>query len=193
MIADPHRRLMSVEEYLELERQSLDVRHEYIDGIVTMLAGGTTNHARICVNLISLLHTVLRGTPCQVFTSDLRVSVAQTRYVYPDASVSCDPHDLEDQGDILHAPCVVFEVLSPSTEAYDRGKKFSFYRGCPSLQEYVLISTQEQAVDVYRRATDNLWTLHPFGPGDEILLKSISMRFPLASVYEHVPLPEEGV
>ena len=190
MAADPHHLLMSVEEYLELDRNSLETRYEFIDGVVTMLAGGTTNHSRICVNVVSLLHTALRGKPCQVFNSDLRVGISSTRYVYPDASVSCDPRDLEDEGDILTAPCVIIEVLSPSTEASDRGKKFRYYQRCPSIQEYVLISSQEQAIDVYRRATDNLWTLHPFGPGEIVILKSINVSLPLDACYENMIFPD---
>jgi Uma2 family endonuclease len=192
MVADPHRLYMSVEEYLELDRNSQDGRYEFIDGIVTMLAGSTTNHSRICVNMVSQLHDVLRGNPCEVFNSDLRVSISRTRYVYPDASVSCDPHDLESEGDIIYSPRVIIEVLSPSTEAKDRGKKFGYYRSCPSIREYVLISTQEPAVDVYRRATDNLWTLHPFGPDDEIELKSLNIRFPIATLYENISFPEDA-
>ena len=125
--------------------------------------------------------------------SDLRVSISGSRYVYPDASVSCDPHDLENEGDILYSPRVIFEGLSPSTEARDRGKKFSYYRSCPSIKEYVLISTQEQAVDIYRRATDNLWTLHPFGPDEDRELKSLNIRFPIGLIYENVTFPENDV
>ena len=193
MVAERHRLLMSVEEYLELDRNSLDRRYEFIDGIVTMLAGGTTNHSRICVNIVSQLHEALRGKSCQVFNSDLRVSISGSRYVYPDASVSCDPRDLENEGDILYSPRVIFEVLSPSTEARDRGKKFSYYRSCPSIKEYVLISTQEQAVDIYRRATDNLWTLHPFGLDEDIELKSLNIRFSISLIYENVTFPEDDV
>ncbi len=190
MAANPNRVVMSVEEYLELDRNSLDTRYEFIDGVVTMLAGGTTKHSRICVNMVSQLHTALRGKPCQVFNSDLRVSISRTRYVYPHASVSCDPHDLEEEGDIIYYPRVIIEVLSPSTEASDRGKKFSYYRSCPTIQEYVLISTQEQAVDVYRRASDNLWTLHPFGPSEVVTLKSINVSIPMDDFYEDVTFPE---
>ncbi len=191
MAVNPHRVLMSVEEYLEFDRNAPDARYEYIDGVVTMLAGGTTNHSRISVNVVSQLHSALRGTPCQVFNSDLRVSISRTRYVLPDASVSCDPRDLEEESDIISSPCVIVEVLSPSTEATDRGKKFRYYQSCPSIQEYILISTQEQAVDVYRRASDNLWTLHPFGPGDEVALKSIAVSIPIDALYENVTFPKD--
>ena len=192
MAADPHRLFMNVEEYLELDRNSLDARYEYIDGVVSMLAGGTTNHSRISVNVVSLLQGALRGSPCEVFNSDLRVRISSKRYVLPDASVSCDPGDLVGENDIISAPRVIVEVLSPSTEATDRGKKFRYYQSCPSIQEYVLISTQERAVDVYRRASDNLWTLHPFGPGDTITLKSIDVNLPLEALYEHVTMPDES-
>src|SRR5947209_20231616 len=177
---------MSVEEYLELDRNSVDARYEYIDGVVTMLAGGTTNHSRISVNVVSLLRGALRGSPCEVFNSDLRVSISSTRYVLPDASVSCVAGDLEGENDTISSPRVIVEVLSPSTEATDRGKKFRYYQSCLSIHEYVLISTQEQAVDVYRRASDNLWTLHPFGPGDEVELKSIDVSILLEALYENV-------
>ena len=193
MVADPPRRFMSVEEYLELGRNSLDARYEFIDGVVTMLAGGTADHSRICVNVVSQLHNTLRGKPCQVFNSDLRVSISTTRYVYPDISVSCDPRDQEQgDSDIIHYPRVVIEVLSSSTEAYDRGRKFGYYRACPTLQEYVLVDSQRQAIDLYRRQTENLWTFHPFGPDDEVELKSINVHFPLASVYEDVTFPGDG-
>ncbi len=191
MVADSHRLFMSVEEYLELDRGSLDARYEFIDGVVTMLAGGTADHSTISINVISLLRDLLRGGPCRVYNSDLRVRLAETRYVYPDASISCDSDD-RGQIDTVQSPCLVVEVLSPSTEAYDRGKKFRYYQSSSTIQEYVLVSTQEQAVDVYRRATDNLWTLHPFGPDDEVELKSINVRFPIASVYENVTFPGDG-
>ena len=192
MAADPHRLFMSVEEYLELDRNSLDARYEFIDGAVIMLAGGTTNHSRISINVVSLLSAALRGSPCEVFNSDLRVSISGSRYLLPDASVSCDPNDQEGENDIIYSPCLIVEVLSPSTEATDRGKKFRYYQSCPSIQEYVLISTQEQVVDVYRRASDNLWTLHPFGPGDEVELKSVNISIPLEALYENVTLPREN-
>lgn len=186
MIAKPYVASMSVEEYLALDRSSEDVRYEYIDGIVTMMAGGTTNHSRIGVNIVSELRTALRGKPCQVFNSDLKVSISATRYVYPDVSVSCDRRDIKEKGDIIHSPCVVIEVLSPHTATSDRRQKFTYYRACPSVREYVLVSTDEQAVDVYRRATEKLWTLHLFEPGEDVELKSIGVTIPIGAFYENV-------
>ncbi|HEX6557582.1 MAG TPA: Uma2 family endonuclease [Ktedonobacteraceae bacterium] len=192
MVVNPQRLFMGVEEYLELDRNSPDARYEFIDGIVTMLAGGTANHSRVSINLLIILDSALRGKPCMVYNSDMRVSISPTRYVYPDISVSCDPHDQErGDNDIIHSPCVVIEVLSPHTETYDRSKKFSYYRACPTVQEYVLVSTQEQAIDLYRRQTDKLWTFHPFGPGDNVELKSLNISFPVASAYENISFPED--
>jgi Uma2 family endonuclease len=189
MIAEPYRSLMSVEEYLELDRYSQEARYEYIDGIVTMMAGGTANHSRISVNIVSQLHMALQDSPCIVYNSDMRVSISPTRYVYPDISVSCDPHDQEDgTTDIVQYPRVIIEVLSPATEAYDRTKKFTYYRDCPAIQEIVFVSTQEVAVDLYRRATDKLWALHLYRSGDQVELKSINVRIPIAMLYARVEL-----
>ncbi len=186
MIAKPYPDLMTVEEYLELDRDSEDIRYEYIDGIVTMLAGGTNNHSRICLNIGRELSIALRGKSCEAFTSDLKVSISATRYVYPDVSVSCDQRDLQEKSDIIYFPRVVFEVLSPSTGSRDRKQKFTYYRSCPSIQEYVLVSTDEQAVDIYRRASEKLWAVNLFGPSDDVELKSIGVTVPIAAIYENV-------
>ena len=193
MVADPHRLSMSAEEYLALDRNSLEARYEFIDGIVTMLAGGTVNHSRVSINLLLVLDHALRGRSCMVYNSDMRVSISESRYVYPDISASCDSHDQEQgDSDILHYPCVVIEVLSSSTEAYDRGREFDYYRACPTIQEYMLVDTQQQAIDLYRRQTENLWTFHPLRSGDEVELKSINVHFPIASVYENITFPGDG-
>src|SRR5437763_16910719 len=99
MVVDPHRLFMGVEEYLELDRNSLDARYEDIDGVVTMLAGSTTNHSRICINVISLLQAALHARPCEVVKSVLLVSISSPRYVLPDASASSQPADLEEETD----------------------------------------------------------------------------------------------
>ncbi|HZT98362.1 MAG TPA: Uma2 family endonuclease [Ktedonobacteraceae bacterium] len=190
MSALPFRSTMSVEEYLALDRNSFETRYEYIDGQVYMLAGGTANHSIIKVNTISLLRTLLRGSPCHVYDSDMRVRVSETRYVYPDASVSCDSRDIGEI-DILHSPRLVVEVLSPSTEARDRRRKLGYYRACPTIQEYMLVDTHRQAVDLHRRR-GNLWVLSSFGPGQQVELESLNVHFPVSALYEDVILPEES-
>jgi Uma2 family endonuclease len=181
---------MSVEDYLTLDRSSLEARYEYIDGYAYLLAGGTANHSAIGVNVISTIHSLLRDSPCRIYNADLRVRLSETRYVYPHATVSCDPRDRR-QIDTIQYPRLALEVLSPSTEAYDRGRKFGYYRACPTMQEYVLVDTERQAIEVYRRESDTLWTLHPFGPHDEVELASLGVRFPLAAAYQGVVLPDE--
>ena len=104
--------------------------------------------------------------------------------------MSCDQRD-RGSIDIVQFPRLIVEVLSSSTEAYDRGRKFAYYRACQTVQEYVLIDTQRQAVEVYRRQTDTLWTLHPFGPGDQVELASLSLNFPIAGLYENIGLQDD--
>ena len=190
MVAEPDRLMMSVEDYLTLDRSSVEARYEFIDGYVYLLAGGTADHSTISINMTSLLHSLLRSSPCRVYNSDLKVRLSQRRFVYPDASVSCDQRD-RGSIDIVQFPRLIVEVLSSSTEAYDRGRKFAYYRACPTVQEYVLIDTQQQAVEVYRRQSDTLWTLHPFGPGDLVDLASLSLSFSIAALYENVELQED--
>lgn len=181
---------MSVEDYLQLDRSSIEIRYEYIDGYVTMLAGGTLDHATIGANIISILRRLLRGSPCRVFTSDARVRLSRTRYVYPDASVSCDEQD-RGQSDIVQSPRLVVEVLSPSTEGYDRGRKFGYYRECSTIQEYLLIDAQRPMVEVYRREKHDLWILRAFRLDDEVELVNLSLNFPVSAVYEDVVFPPQ--
>ena len=184
----PHQPYMSVEDYLALDRSSIETRYEYIDGYVTMLAGGTLDHATIGANVISILRRLLRGSPCRVFTSDARVRLSRTRYAYPDATVSCDEQD-RGQGDIVQSPRLVVEVLSPSTEGYDRGRKFGYYRECPTIQEYLLIDAQRPMIEVYRREKHDLWILRAFRLDDEVELINLGVRFPVNAVYEDVIFP----
>jgi len=191
MAAQPHRLMMSVEDYLTLDRNSTEGRYEFIDGYTYRLAGGTLNHSTISANVIRELGNALRRGPCRVYTSDARVRLSKRRYVYPDASVSCDERE-QGTGDIVQYPRLVVEVLSPSTEAYDRGRKSGYYRACPTIEEYVLVDTQQMAVEVYRREQERFWKLSPFGPGDAVEFESLGVSFPIASVYENVTLPEDA-
>jgi Uma2 family endonuclease len=190
MATQPHRPSMSIEEYLDLDRRSSGTRYEYIDGYVRMLAGGTPDHAKIAANVIGVLYGVLEGSTCSVYTSDVRVCLSETRYVYPDIAVSCDARD-QEQEEMIQYPCLIVEVLSPSTEAYDRGRKLAYYRQCPSIREYVLVDSQRQTVEVFRREKNTFWTYHAFGPGDEVELASLSARFPLVKLYRNVVLAED--
>lgn len=189
MVAQPHRQYMSVAEYLTLDRESGETRYEYVDGYATMMSGGSLNHSAICINITSLLRNRLHGSRCRVYNSDARVRISATRYFYPDATVSCNERD-QGTGDTIVAPRVIIEVLSPGNATYDRGDKFIYYRSCPTIEEYVLVDTERQAVDIYRRASDTLWTLHLFGPGDQVRLACLDISFPISTLYEGVTLPE---
>ena len=118
------------------------------------------------------------------------VETANT-FFYPDVMVTCDARDRESEYD-KHYPCLVVEILSPSTEAFDRGKKFAVYRELASLQEYVLIDSQRRAVDGFRRGSAGQWVLYPYGEGDEVTLAAVQLSVPIALLYEGVAEGSEG-
>lgn len=189
MAADPHRHRMTVQEYLMLDQNSSDAKYEYIDGVVynlrdpQALAGDTLAHARITINLAALCHHLLANTTCHPFPSDARVQLSASQYVYPDLTISCEPITWQDT--TLHDPRVIIEVLSPSTEAYDRGNKFALYQQLDSLQEYVLVSTQQQTIEVFTRDGD-VWHYRFYKAGTSAQLHSLSLSFALADVYARI-------
>jgi Uma2 family endonuclease len=190
MVAQRKPQHMTVEEWRELERANPDVKYEYIDGQVDLMSGGSLAHSRISSNAVRALEDALGSEPCFVYNSDASVCLSEARYTYPDVSVSCDPRDQPATDQIqVQTPRVIVEVLSDSTEGKDRIRKANLYHVCPSIQEYMLIATKYQAVEVQRRAGDE-WTLHLFGPGDEIELVSLGVRFPLAVLYRGTTVPE---
>jgi Uma2 family endonuclease len=192
MAIQQHKYWVSPEEYLEIDRASLDVKYEYIDGDMYAMSGGTIDHARIAMNLIRALDDHLQRGLCRVFFSDVRAQVAEHKYFYPDVTVSCNPEDWQ-QGkiDTIRSPRLIIEVLSPSTEARDRGKKSLSYQACPTLQEYVLINTQYQLVEIFRRhAGSNLWLYQHYGPGQTVELVSVKLTIPVSEVYRLTDVPE---
>jgi Uma2 family endonuclease len=182
----PDRKLtFSYAEYLEQERAS-PTKHEFLDGEIFAMAGGTPEHARLAANVTAELRLALRRRPCAVFSSDLRVRVLVTGLAtYPDAAVVCGrlAHAPEDDDAVIN-PVVLVEVLSDSTEAYDRGEKFAHYRRIPSLKEYVLVSQQHRRIEVFRRNEDNTWTLHEAGPGTSAKLTSVGCELAVDDVYD---------
>ncbi len=182
---------ISPEEYLKIDRASTDVKYEYMDGLMYAMSGGTVNHAEIALNLIIALREHLGDGPCHAFSSDVRVQVAEEKYYYPDVAVSCNPEDWQQgANDIVRTPRLVVEVLSPSTESFDRGRKFRTYQACPSIEEYVLIRTAYQEVEIFNRQGD-IWTYRRFGPGQEVELRSIGLTIPLAALYRRTDVPEQ--
>jgi Uma2 family endonuclease len=173
------------EEYFTWEEQQLE-RHEYIDGEVYAMSGGTINHGDIAGNFLSLLKIHMRGRGCKTLNSDCRVSImGSTKYVYPDLSVTCDERDKTTRQYITY-PCLIVEVLSPTTEAYDRGNKFKMYRQNPSLQEYVLVSAEEIEIELFRRSDGVNWQIINYQAGDIVELKSVNLSMPIEQIYEDI-------
>jgi Uma2 family endonuclease len=171
--------------YLEWEAQQ-QFRHEYINGEVYAMTGGTVNHSEIAMSFGTILRNHLGDSGCRVLTSDAKVNIQESNdYVYPDVSVTCDERDRRATKFISH-PCLIIEVLSPSTEAYDRGSKFNLCRRADSLQEYILVSTTEIAIDIYRKNDRGRWEIISYRSGDAIELESINLIFPIERVFKGI-------
>ncbi len=174
-------------DYLALEAMS-PVRHEYLNGQVWAMAGGTPDHAAIAANLVGLLWGALRNQPCRVFSSDLRVRVKETGLAtYPDLTVVCgsletDPDD--SGGNTAINPTLVVEVLSPSTENYDRGEKLAHYKRIPSLHEILLVAQDERLVERWSKTASG-WTLEVVRGEARVCLQSVECTLDLAEVYRN--------
>jgi|SRR5437667_4478579 len=191
MVTNPQRLYVTVEEYLELGRNSPDVRYEYINGRIIMMARGSPQHSLIAANVTGILGQLLRESSCCAFNSDVKIKLPRMNYVYADASVSCDQRDFADP-EFMYHPRVIVEVLSPSTEALDRGEKFESYRECPSVQEYVMVNTSRQAIEVCRREKNNFWSFQTLKLGATVELTSLGIHFPVADAYEKVVFPGDN-
>ncbi|NES72112.1 MAG: Uma2 family endonuclease [Okeania sp. SIO2D1] len=180
---------LTPQEYLEWEVQQ-PLRYEYFNGEVFAMAGGTLPHADIALNLASLLREPLRGR-CKVRNSDAKVGITDDGpFTYPDLSISCDERDRTAR-QFIRYPCVIIEVLSPGTEAYDRGGKFALYRRLSTLQEYVLVSSETKTVEIFRRDAVGEWRFIPYSEGDTIELMSLGITLSLNAIYEDVVLELE--
>jgi Uma2 family endonuclease len=191
MATNPKHSNVTIEEYLELDRNSSDVRYEFINGRIIMMAGESPQHSLIAANMTGILRQLLRESSCCVFNSDAKIALPTKNYVYADASVSCDPRDFADP-EFIYRPCMIVEVLSPSTEALDRGEKFESYRECLSVQEYLMVNTSRQAIEVCRREKNNLWSFQTLKPGANVDLTSLGIHFAVADAYEKVVFPENN-
>ena len=185
-------RCFTPEEYFSWSEHQLE-KYEYIDGEVYAMSGGSKNHSLIAVKFTTLLNNHLDDRNCETGNSDLRVNIAGTSiYTYPDASVTCDDRDKTSTQYITY-PCLIVEVLSSSTESYDRGGKFRLYRKNPSLRDYLLVSSTRIEMDLYHKNDAGEWVIQNYQEGDIIELKSIDLRFPIEQVYRNlilVPEPE---
>lgn len=181
---------LTPDQYLVWEEAQPE-KYEYIDGEVYAMGGGSVNHGRIAIRLTSLFEAHLEGGNCITGNSDIKVkSVTSQNYTYPDASVTCDDQDKITTQYITY-PCLIVEVLSESTEAYDRGGKFRLYRQNPVLQDYLLVSSTKVEMDLYHKNETGDWVIINYQPGDTIELKSIGLRFAIEQVYRGLTLTSD--
>lgn len=188
MIASPNKHSMPPAAYLDWEVQQ-EIKYEYINGEAYAMTGGTIPHNAIAINLIAALRNHVRGGPCRLLGPDAKVGISeQGPFFYPDVLVTYDERDRRAIK-FVQFPCLVVEVLSQTTEAYDRGIKFSQYRRLESLQEYVLIASEQVSADIFRLNERGKWELTPCITGDTIQLTSVNFEFPIDLLYEEVELP----
>jgi Uma2 family endonuclease len=182
---------MTPEQYLEIERKA-EFKSEYYQGEMFAMAGARWTHNRLVANLIASLHQQLRSRPCQTLPSDMRVQVEATgTYTYPDVSVVCgEPQFLDETRDTLLNPSLIVEVLSPSTEGFDRGRKFEYYCSVESVSEYLMVSSERVRAELYTRQPDGRWLLTAVNRLEDSLdLQSVGAHLALADLYEKVDLP----
>jgi Uma2 family endonuclease len=182
---------MSPFEFLEWEREQ-EYKHEYVNGEVLAMAGASFKHNLIATNVIGLVGTFLRGKQCNILTGDLRVSVKfKNSFFYPDAAIVCDEPEFDDDKtkDTLRNPVVIFEILSPSTEDYDMGRKQMYYMQVESLKQYILIDSQSVLVRVITKQEEGAWKFTELtNPQDKIFIESISFETTVEDLYEGMKL-----
>jgi Uma2 family endonuclease len=183
---------VTAEQYLAMDRAA-EFRSEFLDGEIVAMSGGSMRHSELGANLIGEVRAALRKTPRRTFTSDFRVRVSSRMYTYPDVTVVCGKPLLADEReDILLNPTVIFEVLSPSTEYYDRGMKFQHYREVESLQDDILMAQDQVRVEQYTRGDASTWTLRDYQHAEDVLrIASIGVSVPLSALYERIEFPAE--
>jgi len=188
MIAVKSNEPISPEEYLERERHS-PIKHEYLDGDVYAMAGTSKDHNIISGNLYIFLRNALKNSPCRTYFADIKVRIDEgKRFFYPDLLVNCDPTN-NRKIVYVDTPKVIIEVLSESTESFDRGKKFQFYRTLPSLQDYILVSSQDYVVEVFHRIEGDRWMLETYQGLSQIArIDSLDLNLPLAEIYATLDL-----
>jgi Uma2 family endonuclease len=178
------------QEYL-LQERIADIKSEYLNGEIFAMAGASREHNQIASNVVRLLGNQLLASNCSVYANDMKVRIASiNKYTYPDILVSCDPEEfIDEQQDVLLNPLVIIEILSDSTEAYDRGRKFFHYQHINSLIEYILISQNICSVEIFQRQNDNSWLYSAFHHSDDIVaVNSIECSLALKEIYRRVKI-----
>ena len=187
MITNRHFFYVSPEIYLEGERVS-PIKHEYRQGEVYAMVGATKPHIVLASNLAKILGNYLDNSPCLVLTSDIKVRLEKANcYYYPDLAVVCDERELNTLDDFILYPVLIIEILSKSTEAFDRSGKFNDYQTCPTLKEYVLIHQNQKKIECYRREESGVWTEQLYGAIAEVEFRSVNYRGSIETLYHKVP------
>ena len=188
---------MSETEFLELEHLSPDRKYEYLNEMAYLMSVGSVAYDRITRNVTYILDSQLRAGPCRAFGVDVQVLLgtktdSKKHYAYPDASVSCDAADRRPENMLIESPRVVIEVLSPSTEARDRGMKFKANQGCPTMQETVLMSQFAPYVEIWQRDDQDItaWHYRHYGPGEIVEINSIDVQIDIADIYQGLDFEE---
>ena len=192
MLTSSPPKTISLEEYRNLETIA-EVKQEYHDGEIIEMTGGSINHNSILINLIVLLKLALRGTNYRLQSSDLRLWIPQyNRGLYPDLMlIAGEPLFSDNRNDEILNPCLIIEVLSPSTSGYDRGDKFRYYRSIPQLNQYLLVSQGEILIESYSKTSENNWLLQEYTPARGIIsLDSLGISLNLADIYEGIDFYE---
>ena len=177
---------LTLQAYLDWENVQPE-RHEFYRGEVFAMVGGRRSHGCVTANLVMELGTQLKGTSCRVFSESMKIQIADDTILYPDVFVTCDRQDLQTDM-IFRAPTLIIEVLSPSTQAYDRSQKFALYRRLPSLKEYVLIDPDTRRAEVFRINAEGLFVLFDMSESDILELKSIDCRVSISEVFAGIDI-----
>ncbi|NTS42706.1 Uma2 family endonuclease [Flavisolibacter sp. BT320] len=188
MSAVPVIQFISIEDYLSLE-ETADEKHEYYKGEIFAMAGGSIAHNRLVRNSLTAIDNFLSGKKCEAFPSDLKVhNEANTLFTYPDISIVCGEIERwQGRNDTITNPVVIIEVLSESTQLYDRGQKFKLYRSLPSLKEYILLSSLEYMVEHYTKQAEDSWNFRELtDPDDTLTIESIGFSCPVKDLYRNV-------
>ncbi len=183
----PTSKPMTPAEFLQWEEKE-ELRYEYVNGEVVAMTGGTIPHNDLAVNLLLLLAPHVRSRGCRINVSDVKVKVRR-RFRYPDLVITCDDRD-KSAIKLFKYPKLIIEVLSPGTEAVDRGQKLREYQGLSTLQEYVLVNSDQMIIEVYRRGEKRGWLYESYGIGEIVELQSVEFSCAIDRIYEDITLPE---
>ncbi|MBR8830636.1 MAG: hypothetical protein N5P05_000863 [Chroococcopsis gigantea SAG 12.99] len=193
MVAEPlYPRKMTPEAYLTWEAEQ-EYRHEYIDGEILAMTGGSIPHTKIYLNLYRALYSHLSQRGCEAYVADVKVKDQKNdRYFYPDLVITCDSEDLQAR-DFVQSPTVIVEVLSPSTANYDRSRKFKCYQQLETLREYILIDSESIFVEIYRRGEGRTWLYQSYGADENMIIVSVEFEVPLQTLYEGIVFDDKPI